>query len=263
MGEVSTGDYQEMSMLTSRWREAEKTVGLKWSVLYVLKDNIKTCHIASNKQEQRHEIWIHPNVLQNPELFEVDVLHELCHAKLAESTDPLFATTSVSEKYKGLEGEKDRILVKKLKQLGLACLHIDMWVNDLRHEYWPELTRKDIVSCFDGIKKIAKSGDDYTLGQIEMLIAIAMNIAAVQRNMSKKKRPKYQSTLALYDTNSRVFINKLANYFKSLPRLTGNIREDLAILEESVQHIVNVFDLQIDPKILEENGEGRWDLGKI
>lgn len=245
-----------------QWKKEAEKIGLTWPVTFLVKNDIETCMVVSNEKTQTHEIWVHPGVLQQPDVFDVDVMHELSHAKVSETVDPTFSTINFSKhSLEGWDGEQAAEFRKQASELRMAWLHVDIWINDARDAVWPELTKKDILNFLESFRKLASSGAKDFIQRIDTKISVAMNISDAKRHLSKNKQPDEQVYLRQYTAQDRQLIVQLTNHFNTLPKLGEDKKENLKILEGSVQKVAQILGFSIKPVLLEENGRMVWDFG--
>lgn len=262
VNEGSRGDNAEFQFYIEQWNKEAKKLGIVWPISYKLKNDVETCMVVSDESTKTHEIWVHPGVLRQPDVFDVDIMHELSHAKVSETVDPTFSTINFSEhSLKGWDGEQAAEFRKQAGELRMAWLHVDIWINDVRDAQWPELTKKDILNFLESFRKLASNGAKELIQRLDTKVSVAMNISDAKRHLSKNKQPDEQIYLRQYAAQDRQIIVQLTNHFNSLPKLRENKKENLKILEDSVQKVAQILGLSIKPFLLEENGRMVWDFG--
>lgn len=246
---------------TQEWNRAAEKLGIQWPITYSIRQDIDTCQVVSHPDERRHDISLVPEVLTKSELFEVDVMHEICHAKISEAVDPAFSTIRFSRAaQEEWDGAREEEFSRNARQLYLAWAHEDVWINDLRHEHWPLLTKKDITSSHAGLRTMVTQGDAQTLQQPRTYMAFALNIAEANRRLPKKDRPDPLPILRAYDMPSRSLINTLAAHIAKLPKLPQDRQAAGRLLEGSVQEVTRILKLSIKPRLIEEDGALVWDM---
>ena len=265
MSELYKADRRDFTAgIPQEWSEAIKQLDLVWSASFEEKD-VDTCKIISSPTQREHQVWIHPDVLKNRELYKVDVFHELCHAKLSEAVSPAFSTIHFKkEEYGGdfskLSEEQKRSFSDRAEMLRLAWCHVDIWVNDLRHKEWPELTRQDAETFQKGVTSLASRKRLDILQQPESMLGIAMNKAETARHLRRGKKKVKPMNISFFDKRTIALINKLTEYYKKLPPLTMDKDRDLSILEISVQDVAKILGLPINPKLVKEDGMDVWSF---
>lgn len=235
-----------------------QALGLAWPVEYFLVPTESTCRITSDPAECRHEVWLHSGVIQNPEDYLCDLVHELCHGALAEKLDPAFATIYFSRRYAGLTGKAEQQFSEKARQLYLSWAHIDVWVDEYRHGLFPELTMADHESFLVSVKSIAKSAPNASaiLEKPESLMALAIQLAETKRLGLDKQ--DFSEVLNCLSRDGQKTVSRMRQFYEVLPRLTFQPKEDLAILLNSVQASAKKLALPIAPQIIEEDGRRLW-----
>lgn len=234
-----------------------QALGLAWPVEYFLVPTESTCRITSDPVDCRHEVWVHSGVIQKPEDYLCDLVHELCHGALAEKIDPAFATIYFSRRYAGLTGKAGKQFSAKARQLYLSWAHIDVWVDEYRHSLFPELTLADYDSFFVGAKGVAKHTEARSLLEApESLLAIAVHLAEGQR-LGLGKQDFFQ-ILNCLSRDGQKTVSRMRQLCTNLPKLSFQPEKDVATLLESVQASAQRLGTSINPQIVEENGRRVW-----
>jgi len=252
----------DVAQIPDEWKKAELKLQLEWSLCYQQRKDIETCKIISDPEEENHIILIRPEVFNNLDLYRIDVFHELCHAKLSEVVSPAFSTLYFKKECGKLDGEAKKEFQRMAQMLYLAWAHVDIWVNDLRHENWPELTRQDIESFRKNVEKLSVGNFPEILGNLQTIIGIAINKAETNRHFSHSKKKPKPLNMNFLDRKTMDLINKLAKYYETLPKLKMEESEDIAMLENSVQKVVNIFGFPIKPTLTREDSRSVWSFEK-
>ncbi len=229
-----------------------KKLGLKWEVRYYLTQDDRA-RIWCRPEEKMHEVW-----LPKKKAFLPDVVHELCHGKLAEAIDPLFATAAFVKKYAELQGVAQQDLDQKLHQFSWSWAGIDIWVNDLRHKYWPNLTSQDHSAFIQGINE-AGAEQLAVFEQYTPAIGLAMHMGEAKRH-GLGSFGQYMELIMAFDQESRNLLIYLATLYERLPRLFFNKKVDLKAMEEMVKAAARALKFPITPRIIEEEGRNVWEL---
>lgn len=131
----------------------EEKLELKWKIAYFLTEGEITARIFSDPHFKIHEIRVPVNFYLNPNFYLHDLVHELCHARLAERIDPIFSGAIFRKKYL-----QSKDFQKFATMLYFSQLHVDIWANDERHHFFPDLTFRDLktfcISLFEILRKI-------------------------------------------------------------------------------------------------------------
>lgn len=240
-------------------RQYQRELALRWPVKWLVAPGQQACRCVANKRRKRHEVWLTEAATAQPELFLADIVHELCHLHLAEQVDAVFGLVWFSEKWNQV-GRADPARFSRMAQMFyLAWCQIDIWVNDLRHERWPALTAADLESFAESMAVLISRQSWEYLAEPTTLIGLAMYQA-------ERERHTYDSAdlfFALSACGIRIDekIIKLADFFKSLPRLSYKARKDLKLVESSVAEVARRLEFPINPTLVLENELWVWDLG--
>lgn len=242
------------------WQAAEATLGLQWRRQYIPRPDVDGCRIISDPMQQRHEVWLAGGAATNPEKYRVDIMHELCHAKISEVVDPAFSTMYFKREYGALTGENQQRFNRQAQLANLAWLHVDVWVNDLRHEHWPELSEEDAKTLYQSARNAIKSGNGNMLHDPKMMIAIALNMAENKRHKLSPKKMSEAEIMRAMGPSRVPTINQLAKLYSGLPKLTLDRDTDLAVLDSSVQQAAKILQLPISPHLIEQDERAVWEL---
>ncbi len=235
-----------------------QALGLAWPVEYFFVPTENTCRITSDPIACRHEVSVHSGVIKNPEAYLCDLVHELCHASLAERIDLAFATIYFSRRYARQSEKAEKEFAKKYQMLYLAWSHVDIWVDELRHSLFPELTLADHDSFFQSVSGIA-SLDKKTLAGLEApqhLLALAVHLAETKRFGLVKQ--DFSKILGCLSRDGQKTVSRMRQFYEVLPRLTFQKELDVVALLDSVQKAANKLGLPIAPQIIEEESRRVW-----
>ncbi len=238
------------------YEQYEQALGLRWLVAYVVKPQETTCRINCQIALRRHEVWLHVGVLQDRKKFLPDVVHELCHAWLGENVDPAFATVFFSKRYGKLTGDAYAEFEQKARMLYWAHAHVDIWVNELRHRHFPELTEADAATFSGSVKALAKLGRWDDLRTRESVVSLAMYLAEAKRYPFESVN--MASILHGMGTEWKRLTLALTAFYEILPRLAYERVQDLKSFEQSVQEAAKIWEFPIEPSLVEEEGIAVW-----
>ncbi|MDI6603329.1 MAG: hypothetical protein QME57_04490 [Patescibacteria group bacterium] len=233
-------------------------LGLRWKISYFLAPKETICRVVSNPVSQEHEIWIHPGVRRDFQFFLPDTVHELCHCKLAEAVDPIFSTIAFRKGYGELKGEAAKKFEHRARMIYWAQAHVDIWVNDLRHSHWPELTQADHESFSQSILELAQIGQWQMLESREGILGIAQHLAEVRRYGLQPV--DFSSVFQGIGEKIKSAITELSEFYESLPRLSYEREKDLQTLEKSVKQAAKRLELPISPQLIEDEGRIVWQI---
>lgn len=153
----------------------------------------------------------------------------MCHAKFSEQLDPIFSTVRFSRKYGKLSEEEYAEFAKKAQMVELCQSYVDVWINDLRFEIDPDLTREENDSVIENVKKAVEFGDSSIVKDPRITIAIAMVLAEQRRH--KLKMPNVLSIMKMYGKEWQK-INDLRDMMAKLPRITDGNGDFLPDIKE-------------------------------
>lgn len=228
---------------------------LKWHISYFSVPNSLVYRIGSDSQKQKHEVWFPAE----GEFFLPDAVHELCHGKLAEALGDNFSILRFCKKYDGLEEQK--WWQEKATMLFYAFLNLDIWTNDLRHQYWPVLTKEEHQSFCDSVFRLEAMGWWQVLSSMEIILAIAQHMAEKKRH-DLEYSDNFSPVLEKLGLETVFLVNKASKFYGSLPRLSFEREKALKMLEESVLEAVRIMRFPISPRLVEEDDRMVWDLGE-
>ena len=116
---------------------------LKWRVLEKCTSD-STFHISSNHCKKEHVIYIPSGSHQAGSLRPIEYLHELCHAKLAETVHPQFSSQAFKR------GTPD----EQIRQMAIACrVASDWFADEPLFSLVPEEFKAEVREHFDLIVK--------------------------------------------------------------------------------------------------------------
>ena len=182
-----------------------------------------------------------------------DVIHELCHCSLAEKVDPAFSTVFFTDRWNKVSHSDTNRFGQLAQMLYYAWSHVDIWVNDLRFTHWPELTTEEHKTFAQGLMIVIQR-QECVLQSPETLLGLAQHQAEINRH-NLTDSPDLFAVLLASGIKVDDQINKLAQYFESLPRLKFKPKKDLKALERSVQEVAKRLNFPINPRLV---WEGRW-----
>jgi len=239
-------------------RALERPLGLSWPVSYEIREDENTCRIISDPAKASHEIWLHAKVSRDFQLFQPDVAHELCHAWLAENIDPCFSCMYFKREYTGLKGKQAAEFAERARMTYVAWCHVDIWVNEVRHHYRPKLTTSDLDSFSRSVLGLARRGQWQMLGELTNLLAIALNLAEIERfGLSS---PDFSFVLKGVGEKAATLISVFQEFYVSLPQLSIGREKNIKILEESVVRSAQILDLPFIPRLVYQEDRYVWEV---
>lgn len=232
------------------------TLTLQWPVSYWHVPAANTCQIVCLPDEQRHEVWLLSSAAKNPNEWLPELVHELCHAALAERLDPTFATAYFGrgDEYGNLAGEALVKFTRQVQTFYLAWAHIDVWVDELRHHHWPELSQVEAERFAEAVSFVAAADQQTMLHQPLQRVALAVHLA------EERRFGLPASGLERLANQSHWSIEALAKLYQRLPVLPIDRQEALAVLEQSVLQVVDLLKLGIKPELIDAGDRAAWQF---
>lgn len=232
-------------------------LGFEWDVRYYVDEAAEPYQLVSDAVRKRHDISVSPGILRAPEFFEPDIAQVHCKAKLAEAIDPAFATLRFKREY-DIESPEFRRRANLLYQ---AWAHVDIWADDLRHEHWPELSARDHLSFAESIAALAAQGQHQMLRSFQGIHGIAILLAEEERY----HLPMVNLVPAMEALGAGLMrtVVDIGVHYKTVPRLSYDPDQDVALLERSVIRVSQLLELDIRPHLIEQDECWVWDVGEI
>ena len=146
---------------------------LKWRVLEKCTSD-STFHISSNYCKKEHEIYIPSGSHQAGSLRPIEYLHELCHAKLAETVHPQFSAQFFKR------GTPD----EQIRQMTIACrIASDWFADELLYSLAPEELKAEVA---EHLELIARALSQSFAGQPFLVFSAGLIIAQAIRYLGQK-----------------------------------------------------------------------------
>lgn len=240
----------------SRFASYIRRLGLRWKVEFEQDPEQMIHKICSDPEARLHRVILPARPT------EMEVVHELCHAALAERVDPAFATLYFASSYGKLEGEEARAFYEKAQMLYGAWCHVDLWVDDLRYEHWPELALQDCKRFAQAVYGVALAKQSELLRSVEGLVGIALQIAFIERH-KLTGQPDLAPVVRMLGQDAELVVDRLISILGNLPRLSFDAKRDLIALEQSVKAVAQTFGFPIEPRLVQEQGQNVWVLGEV
>ena len=247
-------EIKKQKVAAPQLKAFEQELRLRWVVEYFLVEGLSgICRINSDAITKTHEVWLHEGVMRNFTLFLPDLTHELCHGALAEQIDPIFAGVVFGPQSDRLSRQNPGKFVDLYRRVESARNHEDIWVNDLRHRHWPQITQQDKESFFLSLNLLVKERQKKTVSQLVMLIGLAQQLAEIERHNLEPVDIKPVRNLL----GKRVWrdVLTLSEFFKSLPRLQYDREQDLKTYENFLQQSCQMLGFDdLKPYLVEVGG---------
>lgn len=182
------------------------------------------------------------------------LVHELGHAKLAETLDPIFAAIYLDPEKFDPQKPKDQ----RLGQIIKVCQDfVDLWVDEEVHKINPELTKQSIKTWGKAANSLIDAGQgQYLLDRgWETIMGYALNYAIIE----KTGLIEYRKELYTVFDKIRRLDNKLAkkcqsfaSFLQKLPALPSDKDEALDLLEKSAIEVSKRLNLPIEPFLVRD-----------
>jgi hypothetical protein len=241
-------------------RAYERTLALEWPVEYFHKPDEGTCRCTCDERAQRHEVWFPTRVIRDAHGALDEILHELCHCKLAEEVDVAFSTIYFVEKYSNLAEPALGEFTQKAHMLYYAWAHVDIWVNDLRNEHWPEIAEQDHRQTADQLTALARTGQLAEAAQRDTTIFLGVAIQIAEEQRHGLEPVDYAPIFESLGESRSDDVRALAAFYASLPRLAFEREQDVKLLEASVREVARAMQFPVQPRIMVEKNRHVWDL---
>jgi hypothetical protein len=241
----SKEEYEGLKIL----REIKEKLNLKKPVQFYPNNNLNTLRCYVDRMKDIYIIEGPEYFLEEPKCGH-DVVHELCHFHLAETIDPLFASAY-------LEKEPDSAdFQERIKAFYFASRFEDMWINDVMQHVTPEIHKQGILETWSYVKCIIDAcKHKVLLSNNELILGIAMNIAERKRHKIEEAREIEKNILKVLSRRLGKkwvrMVQRMSDFFASLPRLPEDSKEALKIYETSIQHFIEMNNYPITATIIE------------
>lgn len=240
-------------------RDMERTLALSWPVKYQRDQAAPTCRIDSDPLLQRHFVTLPSSTLESFAAWRPSVAHELCHAWLAENVDPIFSAWRFPRRCGRFTGQQLAEFQQRAHQMYLATsVLIDVWVDDLRHHYWPELTCQELEETAADLLFIVQRKRISELCKGERLMAIALHVVSSERHGGQKAN--MDAIYTALPAEIVEVIQEVTHFLQSVPRLSHERQSDLRLLEQYAQQSATLLNTPFAPRLVEEDGIMMWEI---
>ncbi|MCD6412435.1 hypothetical protein J7K91_02040 [bacterium] len=232
----------------------EKELGLKWEVIYHPEDKKEFgLEVISLPEKKIHEIRVDPKIFKHAEIFLPSLLQTLCRCKLSEIIDPIFSVYEIIFP-KGLPLKKEEILT----YVEYATQYLEIWENELRNFYWPEVTFLAHANFQVLLKTMEEKGVLFEFfSKFSGIVGFALFLAEEKR-YSFKELPSLSSFLESLpeDLDSvRSFILEVSRFLETLPPLPYEREKALRIIESLTPKYCQILKLPV--RVYLEKGKER------
>jgi len=241
------------------YKKYEEILGLRWPVEYAHSFSAPTFGIDTDPFLKKYKVILCNLISVDNKKFESSVVHELIHAFLAERIDPAFAgyyyhiVNSVN-----MSAEQKTTRINKLY---LSWAHVDIWVDELLNKFFPNPMVEENELYVNTLRKMANHRPEELRLPI-FYVPIAIHMAVASR--SKTERGNLSPVFRALGGELTDLVNKLSDFYTSLHSLSFNRKNDLLLLEESVQTSALIQKFDFVPQLLEEQNSNipimRWHI---
>ncbi len=248
-------------MILAATRDLEQRLRLHWPINYKKDDEAVTCKIASNPLTKRHVITLPSRAAEDFASWRPSAAHELCHAWLAENVDPIFATWKFPRRYSQFVNQELAEFEHRAREMYLAASFLmDVWVNDLRHDHWPELSQQEVTDIATDLQLAVRGGHVRKLCDPNRVMAIVLHVVCSERHGGRPAQMK-EVYEALPGDIVQV-IHEAVNFMRPMPRLPTERHAALRMLEQYVQQLLALLNASFVPRLVEEDGLTVWEIMK-
>lgn len=234
-------------------------LGLQWPIEWYLSDQKTTMTVHSDEDKGLHAITLLTKKTSGSRRVKQernipDMVHELCHAALAERIGVAFSGTQLTKGY-----NISRTWVRQ-RATGLyyAKSLEDIWVNDLRNEIHAKLTTTDLQSNSAVVSALARRAPQH-LDTRQFHVGMAQIIGQIKRHKVNVSNTVEKIVEKLPEV-SYSLITRLANFYANLPTLSYDRGPDLALLARSVQEAAVILRLNFTPTMVFVKNKVRWKI---
>lgn len=247
-------------MVLAAARDMQRRLDLSWPVDYRKDMAAKTCRIDSDPSTRRHLVTLPTSALDNVSAWRPSLAHELCHAYLAENVDPIFSAWRFPKRYSEFTGHQLAELNRRAQEMYLSTSFlIDVWVDDLRHRYWPDLTSQELAGTAEDLRYAVRIGCAKGLGEEgSRVMAIALHVVSSERHGGQAAQMDEVNRALPAEIGA--LIREVAQFMQTVPRLSYNRAQDLQLLERYAQESARLLNAPFVPHLAEEEGVVVWEI---
>lgn len=234
-------------------------LGILWRVIPTVDPAVDRPSIASSRDGLEHRISFPPGHM---EAFRCDIVHELTHAKLAETIDPIFSTIRFHSSY----DIDDPTFRQQARMVYFAQMPVEVWVADHMHTVDPSLVQEDVSSWFESVLQIPGETLRQRFAQ-ETMMTYAINYADIRRHdmrgFGKQERRVFAKLEAFLGPDAAKVAKRLARHFKELPQLPTDPTHAIPLLEQKTQETAQIIGFPIRPTLVEDRGNWVWQIEAV
>ncbi|HDM32014.1 MAG TPA: hypothetical protein ENG32_01460 [bacterium] len=243
--------------------EFEKELGLKWEVIYLENKKEFGLEVLSLPEKKIHEIRIDPRIFKYAEIFLPALLQTLCRCKLTEMIDPIFSVYEIIFP-KGLPLKKEEILT----YVKYATQYLEIWENDLRNFYWPEVTFLAHANFRIVLKNMKEKGVFDFFSKFSGILDFAIFLTEEKR-YCLRELPSLSSLSSFLESLpedlglARSFILEVSRFLETLPPLPHEREKALRIIESFTPKYCQILKLPVLVYLEKERNRCYWKVEVI
>lgn len=233
-----------------------KELAIRWPVAVVPGPAWAGAQIFVDRVTHRHQITI--PVEADGTYEEYDLAHELVHAHLAESYDPIFSTVYFDPAL----DTSDPVVQRKMHAVALAQEVVDVWVDDIVERMDPGLIARSVERWMVRIFRMQPV--EFADQHAEVIMGFAHNAQQIRRyGLEELKqrhawaREKLEVVIGPGDTALAV---RLGEYMSRLPRLPKEPKHALKVFETSTQAVARSLRLPVRPRLVRVEDAWVWAI---
>lgn len=235
-------------------------LGLRWPIRHVHRPGGRALVSIISRQglhEIRHSESTAINIFETPGTYSPllgSFVHELCHAYLAERIDPIFSGAKFLRRWaRATRRERGRFVQKQQLFFSFDGRVVDLWVNDVYNEFWPDLyqTHRHRYGF------LLAHGHTVPFGSIALYLAEARRHHLPHFDVSHvEHRSIYPGDEMWTEETAASF----SRHLESLPQLAFRRDSDLRAYEEADQKAAQLLRFPINPRLIKEDNQMVWEL---
>lgn len=246
-------------MVLAAVRDMERTLALSWPTNYGKDPEAQTCRIDSDPVTRRHMITLPSGALDNFSAWRPSAAHELCHAWLAENVDPIFSAWRFPRRCNEFTHQQLTKFKSQLEEMYLATSFLlDVWVDDLRHVHWPELSHQEMRDITQDLMETIRAKRVRTLCEGTHVMAIALHVVSSERHCGQAAN--MDEIYVALPTETVQVLHEVVGFLRSVPPLPYERVSALRMLEQYAQQSAALLQASFVPQIVEDGGIMVWEI---
>ena len=234
--------------------DAAKQIGLKWAMVVMDKRELDAPRCVSHLN-QGHEVWIDEYTAKDLKDRATLLRHEVSHLWLAENIDTCFSCLRFEKE----PSQKDAV------HIYMSWCGVDVWVDRIRHGYWPGDIREEVRITIKEADRLANAKPNLFLEQPSLLFSMAVTKAEIDYyGLSFDLRPVIRKLPpAAHDK-----IKKLDRIFRELPVLFHLTEEHKASAVHALSDMMSKVAIVMNYPVWFGSqkfapGEHRWTVNRM